>query len=91
MTSFRGAMAKLGAGVENELGGLAAHHSDKRMWSGRHAVVMWTGRRAEFLGVKLAARTAAPSFQTCFACVHMYVLYACVYICVCVYVCRHDM
>ena len=29
----------------------------------------------------------APSFQTCFACVHMYILYACVYICVCVYVC----
>ena len=29
------------------------------------------------------------SFQTCFACVHMYILYACVYICVCVYVCGH--
>jgi len=24
-----------------------------------------------------------------FACVHMYILYVCVYICVCVYVCRH--
>jgi len=24
------------------------------------------------------------------ACVHMYILYACVYICVCVYVCGHD-
>ena len=33
---------------------------------------------------------AAPSFQTCFACVHMYILCACVYICVCVYVCGHD-
>ena len=33
---------------------------------------------------------AALSFQTCFACVHMYILYACVYICVCVYVCGHD-
>ena len=33
--------------------------------------------------------TAAPSFQTCFSCVHMYILYACVYICVCVYVCGH--
>jgi len=36
------------------------------------------------------AVAAAPSFQTCFACVHMYILYACVYICVCVYVCGHD-
>jgi len=33
---------------------------------------------------------AAPSFQTCFACVHMYILYACVYLCVGVYVCGHD-
>jgi len=30
------------------------------------------------------------SSQTCFWCVHMYILYACVYICVCVYVCGHD-
>ena len=36
------------------------------------------------------AVAAAPSFQTCFACVHMYILYTCVYICVCVYECRHD-
>ena len=36
------------------------------------------------------AVAAAPSFQACFACVHMYILYACVYKCVCVYVCRHD-
>jgi len=35
------------------------------------------------------AFAAAPSFQTCFACVHMYILYVCVYICVCVYVCGH--
>jgi len=43
-------------------------------------------RRAELIAV-----TAAPSFQTCFACVHMYILYECVYICVCasVYVCGH--
>ena len=74
--------------------------ADKRMWSGRRAVVMRTGRRAELLGVELGcprtprssarAVAAAPSFQTCFACVHMYILYACVYICVCVYVCGHD-
>ena len=36
------------------------------------------------------AVAAAPSFQTCFACVHTYILYACVYICVCVDVCGHD-
>ena len=32
------------------------------------------------------AIAAALSFQTCFACVHMYSLYARVYICVCVYI-----
>ena len=32
----------------------------------------------------------APSFQAYFACVHMYILYACVYVCVCVYVCGYD-
>ena len=36
------------------------------------------------------AVAAAPSFQTCFVCVHMYILYARVYICVCGYVCGHD-
>jgi len=97
--------------------------ADKRMWSGRCAVVMsvgcgcsalicrslWTGNWAaghegypptdcsrqgevqSFLVSSWASRavTAALSFQTCFACVHMYILYACVYICVCVYVCGH--
>jgi len=101
--------------------------ADKRMWSGRRAVVMvrwvavgrgcsalirrssWTGDWAaghegypppdcsgqkegqSFLVSSWASRAvaAAPSFQTCFACVHMYILYACVYICVCVYVCGH--
>ena len=45
-----------------------------------------------FLASNWASRAvaAAPSFQTCFACVHIYNLYACVYICVCVYVCEHD-
>ena len=39
-----------------------------------------------FLASSWASRAvaAAPSFQTCFACIHMYILYACVYICVCV-------
>jgi len=42
-----------------------------------------TGRRAEFLASSWAscAVAAAPSFQTCFACVHMYI-----YMCVCIYV-----
>jgi len=35
------------------------------------------------------AVAAAPSFQTCFACVHLYILYVCVYMCVCVYVGGH--
>ena len=50
-----------------------------------------TGKGQSFLVSSWASRAvaAAPSFQTCFACVHMYFLYVCVYICVCVYVCRH--
>jgi len=36
------------------------------------------------------AVAAAQLFQTGFACVHMYILYACVYVCVSVYVCGHD-
>jgi len=102
--------------------------ADKRMWSGRRAVVMvwwaavgcgcsalicrssWTGDWAaghegypspdcsgqgegqSILASSWASRAvaAAPSFQTCFVCVHMYILNAGVYICVCVYVCRHD-
>jgi len=92
--------------------------ADKRMWSGRRAVVMvwwaavgcgcsalirrfsWTGdwgaghegypppdssgqgEGQSFLASSWASRAvaAAPSFQTCFACVHVYILYACVYI-----------
>ena len=45
-----------------------------------------------FLASSWASRAVAAtssSFQMCFACVHMYILYACVYICVCVYVCGH--
>ena len=95
--------------------------ADKRMWSGRRAVVGcgcsalirrssltgdWStvhegyhpldcsgqGQGQRFLASSWASRAvaAAPSFQTCFACVYMYILYGCVYICVCVYVCGHD-
>ena len=50
-----------------------------------------TGRRAALLCVKLGfprsrCRTVVSDV---FACVHMYILYACVYICVCVYACGH--
>jgi len=50
------------------------------------------GEGQSFLASSWASRevAAAPSFQTCFVCVHMYILYACMYICVCVYVCGHD-
>jgi len=50
------------------------------------------GEGQSFLVSSWAARAvaAAQSFQTWFACVHMYILYANVYICVCVYVCGHD-
>jgi len=49
------------------------------------------GEGQSFLTSSWASRAvaAAPLFQTCFACVHMYILFACVYICVCVYVCGH--
>jgi len=49
------------------------------------------GEGRSFLAWSWASRAvaAAPSFQTCFACVHVYILYACAYICVCVYVCGH--
>ena len=66
--------------------------ADKRMWSGRRAVVMRTGRRAELLGVKLGCpRSRCHAVVSDVFCVHSYVhLYPCVYICVCVYVCGHD-
>jgi len=50
-----------------------------------------TGRRAELLGVKsgfLHSRCRAVVSDV-LACVHIYILYVCVYICVCVYVCGH--
>jgi len=50
--------------------------------------LQWTGRRAELLGVK----SGFPRSRCCavisdvLACVHMYMLYVCVYICACMYV-----
>ena len=66
--------------------------ADKRMWSGRRAVVIQTGRRAELLGVKLGCpRSRCRAVVSDVLCVRSYVnFYACVYICVCVYVCGHD-
>ena len=61
---------------------------------GLDGALSWCGQGEgqSFLVSSWASRAvaAAPSFQTCFACVHMYILYACVYICVCVYACGHD-
>jgi len=61
---------------------------------GLDGALSWCGQGEgqSFLVSSWASRAvvAAPSFQTCFACVHMYILYAFVYICVCVYVCGHD-
>ena len=66
--------------------------ADKRMWSGRRAVVMRSGRRAELLGVKLGfPRSRCHAVVSDVLCVrsHLHVVCMCV-ICVCVYVCGHD-
>jgi len=58
--------------------------ADKRMWSGRRAVVMRTGRRAELLGVKLGfPRSRCHAVVSDVLCVHSYVHF----VCVCVYMC----
>ena len=56
--------------------------ADKRMWSGRRAVVMRRVRRAELLGVKLGCPRSR-----CRAVVSDMYIYACVYVFVhlCVY------
>jgi len=58
--------------------------ADKRMWSGRRAVVMRTGRRAVLLGVKLGcprslSRAVVSDVLCVRSCVH--------FVCVCVYMC----
>ena len=58
--------------------------ADKRMWSGRHAVVMRTGRRAELLGVKLGCpRSRCRAVVSDVLLVRSYVHF----VCVCVYMC----
>ena len=63
--------------------------ADKRMWSGRRAVVMRTGRRAELLGVKLGCpRSRCRTVVSDVLCVRSYLHFVCVcvymYMCVCV-------
>jgi len=61
--------------------------ADKRMWSGRRAVVMRTERRAELLGVKLGCpRSHCRAVVSDVLCVRLYVHFVCVcvYICMCV-------
>jgi len=61
--------------------------ADKRMWSGRRAVVMRTGRRAEILGVKLGyPRSRCRAVVSDVFCVRSYVHFVCVceYMCMCV-------
>jgi len=58
--------------------------ADKRMWSGRRAVVMRTGRRSELLGVKLGCpRSRCRAVVSDVLCVRSYVHF----VCVCVYMC----
>jgi len=58
--------------------------ADKQMWSGRRAVVMRTGRRAELLGVKLGCpRSRCGAVVSDVLCVRSYVHF----VCVCVYMC----
>ena len=58
--------------------------ADKRMWSGRRAVVMRTGRRAKLLGVKLGCpRSRCRAVVSDVLCVRSYVHF----VCVCVYMC----
>jgi len=58
--------------------------ADKRMWSGRRAVVMRIGRRAELLGVKLGCpRSRCRAVVSDVLCVRSYVNF----VCVCVYMC----
>ena len=58
--------------------------ADKQMWSGRRAVVMRTGRRAELVGVKLGCpRSHCCAVVSDVLCVRSYVHF----VCVCVYMC----
>ena len=66
----------------------------KRIWSGRRAVVMRTGRRAELLGIKLGFPCShCRAVVSDVLCVRSYVHFVCVcvymYIYACVYVFVH--
>ena len=62
--------------------------ADKRMWSGRRAVVMRTGRMAELLGVKLGfPRSRCRAVVSEGLCVRLYVHFVCVYVYMCMCVC----
>jgi len=95
-TSFRGAMGRhgqTGSGRGQWTGGIGSTPV-QISGCGLDGALSWCGQgEGQSLLVSswaACAVAAAPSFQTCFACVHMYILYACVYICVCAYVCGHD-
>ena len=60
--------------------------ADKRMWSGRRAVVMRTGRRAQLLGVKLGcpcSRCRAVVSDVLCVRSYLHVVCMCVYMCMC--------
>jgi len=58
--------------------------ADKQMWSGRRAVMMRTGKRAELIGVKLGfPRSRCRTVVSDVLCVRSYVHF----VCVCVYMC----
>ena len=96
MTSFRRAMGRHGqVGIwRGQWTGRIGSAPLQISGCGLDGALSWCGQGEgqSFLVSSWSTRAvaAAPSFQTCFACVHMYILYACVYICVCVYVGGHD-
>ena len=57
--------------------------ADKRMWSGRRAVVMRTGRRAELLGVKLGCLRSCIYVHVCIY-LYIYRVYVYVYAYLCI-------
>ena len=62
--------------------------ADNRMWSGRRAVVIRTGRRAELLGVKLSClRSRCHASVSDVLCVRSYVHFVCVCVFMCMCVC----
>ena len=63
--------------------------ADKRMWSGRRAVLMRTGRRAELRGVKLGcprSRCRTVVSDVLFVRSYVHFVCVCVYMCMCVFV-----